>query len=261
MCMDQVSTTVSEIILISNFYIDSSLWTLKSLSPKLPKPKQNPRVTCEKVLYVEMTGQHPHSWTDTQTLSKVAKAWRTMVAAPTWALLFCELMVWCWAWWPVPAWQGREPSVAQEGVTDLPQCLRALCDLGDSKNLQRAVFGQSYGAGDSWAEQGGLRSLFVLLKSQRRVQNAHSRVLSKISWGRDHPYKMLNGAEWSSCLWWGCSHKPNLRNNSLGYEFIGVCDWCWTEMLSPFLWLVSSPMTERTARARHSKISFLTTGY
>lgn len=50
MCMDPVCTTVSEIILISNFYIDSSLWTLKSLSPKLPKPKPKPRVTCDKVL-------------------------------------------------------------------------------------------------------------------------------------------------------------------------------------------------------------------
>lgn len=79
--------------LISNFYIDNSLWTLKILSPKLHKPRnlisnKNDRVTREKILYVEMPGQHPCSWTNTWTLREVAKAWRTMVAAPTWILAF-----------------------------------------------------------------------------------------------------------------------------------------------------------------------------
>lgn len=31
-------------------------------------------------------------------------------------------------------------------------------------------------------------------------------------------------AEWSSSLRWGCRHNPNLGNDSLGYEFIGVCE-------------------------------------
>lgn len=31
-------------------------------------------------------------------------------------------------------------------------------------------------------------------------------------------------AEWSSSLRWGCRPKPNLGNNSLSCEFIGVCE-------------------------------------
>lgn len=67
---------------------------------------------------------------------------------------------------------GTEPSVAQEGVTDLPQRLRALCDLGDCNNLQRAVFGQSYGPGDSWWAQASLCFAEVTEKSEKCPQQS-----------------------------------------------------------------------------------------
>lgn len=49
---------------------------------------------------------------------------------------------------------------------------------------------------------------------------------SKISRGRDRLYKMLVQclAQQSSSLSWGYRHKPHLNKNSLGCEFIGVCE-------------------------------------
>lgn len=84
-------------------------------------------------------------------------------------------------------WLRKEPETCHSGLE--------LCVTWQTATTCREQCLASYVAGDPWAEQGGLRSVFVLLKSQRRVQHAHGRVLSKISWGRDHLYKMLSGAK------------------------------------------------------------------
>lgn len=68
-------------------------------------------------------------------------------------------------------------------------------------------------------------------------------VLCLAEWGSD-------GAVVTSLIWvitaWAMSSLESVNQ-------------CWTEVLSPFHWLVSSPKTERTARAHPSKISLLTT--
>lgn len=139
------------------------------------------------------------------------------------ALLFCELMEWCWAWWPVPAWQGAA-LVAQSLLwlrKESQTCHSAseLCVTWETATTCRE---QCLARVMVLVIPGGLRPLFVLLKSQRRVKNAHSKVLSKISRGIQNAVLCL--AEWSSGLRWGCRHKATLSNNSLGYEFIGVCE-------------------------------------
>lgn len=202
-----------------------------------------------------MTGQHPCGWTDTWALRDVAGCLKDRGGCPYLGSGFsvnswCDLgrggrflHGWVLLWWQRTFWSMHWlRCLSQLGPVWLSkesQWLGALCDRGDSDNLQEAAFGQSYVAGDSWAEQGGLRSVFVLLQSQRRVQCAHSRIVSKISWCRNHLYKMLCGAQQNGAPVSDGAVDPGLIwvITAWTVSSLGSVNQCWTEMLSPFHWL------------------------
>lgn len=133
--------------------------------------------------------------------------------------------------------------MAQEGVMDLSRQLRAQCAPGSAAVIQEwCLAGVMLLVIPALTIAGSGPSLFHC-SHKGDCNEPMGWMHSKISWARDNLYKMLVQclAQWRSNLVWGCRCKPDL-NNSLDYEFVGICESVLSR--DGFTFLVTCPVSQ-----------------